>query len=99
MSDIVLPRSMRSSVIAKTASHAAPSAIATVTNLPRSLANVTAGAVINGVVEERHGKGLVLLRTERGTLTIHTQLPLKIGSEVTLQVRHWARRCRPSFCR
>ena len=87
MSDIVLPRSLRSSVIAKTASHAAPSAVATVTNLPRSLADLTAGAVINGVVVERQGKGLVVLRTERGTLTLHTQLPLKIGSEVTLQVR------------
>ena len=87
MSDIVLPRSLRSSVIAKTASHAAPSAVATVTNLPRSLANLTAGAVINGVVEERQGRGLVVLRTERGTLTIHTPLQLKIGSEVTLQVQ------------
>ena len=87
MSDIVLPQSLRSSVIAKTASHAAPSAVATVTNLPRSLANLTAGAVINGVVVERRGKGLVVLRTERGTLTVHTQLPLKIGSEVTLQVQ------------
>ena len=87
MSDIVLPRSLRSSVIAKTASHAAPSAVATVTNLPRSLANLTAGAVINGVVVERQGKGLFVLRTERGTLTIHTLLPLKIGSEVTLQVQ------------
>ncbi len=87
MSDIVLPRSLRSSVIAKTASHAAPSAIAAVTNLPRSLANLTAGAVINGVVEERQGKGLIVLRTERGALTIHTPLPLKIGSEVTLQLQ------------
>ena len=87
MSDIVLPRSLRSSVIAKTASHAAPSAVATVTNLPRSLANLTVGAVINGVVVERQGKGLVVLRTERGTLTIHTLLPLKIGSEVTLQLQ------------
>jgi hypothetical protein len=87
MSDIVLPRSLRSSVIAKTASHAAPSAVAGVTNLPRSLANLTAGAVINGVVEERQGKGLIVLRTERGALTIHTPLPLKIGSEVTLQLQ------------
>ncbi len=87
MSDIVLPQSLRSSVIAKTASHAAPSAVATVTTLPRSLAKLTAGAVINGVVEERQGKGLVVLRTERGALTIHTHLALKIGSEVTLQVQ------------
>lgn len=87
MSDIVLPRSLRPSVIAKTASHAAPTAVATVTNLPRSLANLTVGAVINGVVVERQAKGLVVLRTERGTLTIHTLLPLKIGSEVTLQVQ------------
>ena len=87
MSDVVLRRSLRTSVIAKTASHAAPTAVATVTNLPRSLANLTVGAVINGVVVERQAKGLVVLRTERGTLTIHTLLPLKIGSEVTLQVQ------------
>ncbi len=58
-----------------------------VTNLPPGLANLTAGAIINGVVIGRDNKGHTLVRTANGTLSLATPLALTAGSTLSLQVQ------------
>jgi hypothetical protein len=60
---------------------------AVVTNLPPGLANLTAGAIIKGIVVGRDGKGHTLVRTANGTLALTTTLSLATGSTLSLQVQ------------
>ncbi len=71
---------------------AAPQAVsqgvpATVSNPPPALAQAAAGSVLRGTVTGHDEEGRVLLRTDRGTLTLSTRTPLPVGAQVTLQVR------------
>ena len=63
---------------------AAPAAI---TNLPPGLANLTAGAILNGAVIGRDGQGHVLVQTPNGMLSLATALPLPQGTTLSLQVQ------------
>ncbi|MEE9140080.1 MAG: hypothetical protein V3U18_04820 [Alphaproteobacteria bacterium] len=65
----------------------APTPAASVTNLPPGLANLTAGAIINGVVTGRDNRGHTLVRTPNGNLTLATALALSTGSTLSLQVQ------------
>lgn len=88
MSNIVLPRTMPASAVpATTAGATAATATAAVSNLPTALANLAISTLIAGIVIERSGRNAVLVRTDKGTLTLHTALLLKPGSEVKLEVQ------------
>lgn len=62
------------------------SASATTSNLPSALGNLSAGNVLAGIVVDR-GRGNVILKTDRGFLQLTTNLALKLGSEVLLEVQ------------
>jgi hypothetical protein len=72
---------------------AAPAALAAVappapnTNLPPGLANLTAGAILNGSVVGRDAQGHVIIQTPNGTLSLATALPLPQGTTLSLQVQ------------
>ncbi len=88
MSNITLSRTVpASAVVGKTAGSTVATASAAVSNLPPALANLAVTTLIEGVIIERTGKNIVLVRTDQGTLTLHTALLLKPGSEVKLQVQ------------
>lgn len=65
----------------------AAAAPAGITNLPPGLANLTAGAILNGAVVGRDGQGHVLVQTPNGMLSLATALPLPQGSTLSLQVQ------------
>ncbi len=80
MSDIALPRTLPASAVpGTTAGSTAATASAAVSNLPTALANLAVTNLIEGVVIERTGKNTVLVRTDDGTLPLHTALALKPG--------------------
>lgn len=62
------------------------SASATTSSLPSALGNLSAGNILAGVVVD-HGRGKVILKTDRGLLQLTTSLALKLGSEVLLEVQ------------
>jgi len=65
----------------------AVAAPAGITNLPPGLANLTAGAILNGAVVGRDGQGHVLVQTPNGMLSLATALPLPQGTTLSLQVQ------------
>lgn len=88
MSEIALSRTVPASAVAgTTAGSTVATASAAVSNLPTALANLAVTTLIEGVVFERSGRNTVLVRTDQGTLTLHTALALKPGNEVKLQVQ------------
>ncbi len=88
MSDIALPRALPASAVpGTTAGATAANASAGVSNLPRALANLAVSSQIEGVVSERVGRNVVLVLTDKGTLTLHTGLALKPGVAIKLQVQ------------
>jgi len=69
---------------------AGPAAVAPVaptTNLPPGLANLTAGAILNGSVVGRDAQGHVLVQTPNGMLSLSTALTLPQGSALSLQIQ------------
>lgn len=82
----IAPPSGVAPVIASSAT-AATSNTATAAEIPASVANLNVGAVVNGTVVERSARGLVVLRTDKGTIKLQTPLPLKPGSTVSLQIQ------------
>jgi hypothetical protein len=66
---------------------AAVPASAPLTNLPPGLANLTAGAILNGSVISRDAQGHFLVQTANGFLTLATTLALLPGSTLSLQVQ------------
>jgi hypothetical protein len=64
---------------------AAPGAL--ITNLPPGLANLTAGAILNGSVVGRDAQGHVLIQTPNGMLSLATALALPQGSTLSLQIQ------------
>ena len=67
-------------------SEAISSASAATSSLPAALVNLSTGNILAGVVVER-GRSNVILRTDRGLLQLTTNLALKLGSEVLLEVQ------------
>jgi hypothetical protein len=74
------------SVAAATPAGAVATASAALGSLPPALADITAGTVIAGVVVER-GRGMVVLKTDKGMLPLQTNLALKLGAAVVLEVQ------------
>ena len=66
---------------------AASSATATAAEIPAAVANLSVGSLVTGTVVERGARGLVLLRTDKGTIKFQSTVPLKPGSTVTLQIQ------------
>lgn len=68
---------------------AAPAAARTATaaEIPAAVANLSLGTVVSGTVIERNPRGLVVLRTDKGTIKLQSAMPLKLGSMVTLQIQ------------
>jgi hypothetical protein len=60
---------------------------ATAAEIPAAVANLSVGAFITGTVIERSARGLVVLRTDKGTIKLQTPVLLKPGSTVTLQIQ------------
>lgn len=88
MSDIVFTRKIGDGAVARPQSPgAATSATATVANLPASLSDATVGTLIKALVTGQTLRGLTTLQTENGTLTLQTNVPLKVGSELVLQIQ------------
>lgn len=65
----------------------AATAVASFTNLPPGLANLMAGAILNGSVLGRDGQGHVLVQTPNGVLSLATALALAPGNRLSLQVQ------------
>lgn len=55
--------------------------------IPTALTQLGVGAVITGVVAERGPRGQVIMRTDKGSLTLQTALALRVGSAVTVQIQ------------
>jgi len=55
--------------------------------IPTALTQLGIGAVITGVVAERGPRGQVIMRTDKGSLTLQTALALRVGSAVTVQIQ------------
>ncbi|HTI86203.1 MAG TPA: hypothetical protein VL966_06335, partial [Alphaproteobacteria bacterium] len=72
--------------VAATPAGAVATASAAPGSLPPALADITAGTVIAGVVVER-GRGMVVLKTDKGMLPLQTNLALKLGAAVVLEVQ------------
>jgi len=72
--------------VAATPAGAVATASAAPGSLPPALADITAGTVIAGVVVER-GRGMVVLKTDKGMLPLQTNLALKLGAAVALEVQ------------
>lgn len=66
---------------------AAPPATATAAEIPATVANLSVGTVVTGTVIERGARGLVVLRTDKGTIKLQSPTPLRQGSTVTLQIQ------------
>lgn len=66
---------------------AAAAAPAIITNLPPGLANLTAGAILNGAVVGRDAQGHVLVQTPNGMLSLATALAMPQGSTLSLQIQ------------
>ena len=58
----------------------------TATGVPPDLLSAAVGSFVTGIVISRDSKGSALLRTEKGDLTISSDIALKVGSEVVLRI-------------
>lgn len=70
-----------------TTATAPPPATATAAEIPAAVANLSIGTLVTGTVIERGARGLVVLRTDKGTLKLQSPIPLRQGSTVTLQIQ------------
>lgn len=88
MSDALKPLAAATTAIAATAAlaNAVATASATAASLPPALANLTVGNMLAGVVVER-GRGSVLLKTDKGLISLLTNMALRLGAEVVLEVQ------------
>jgi len=62
-----------------------PALFVTLAESPASLARLTAGSILEGVVLNQDVRGLTQLRTEHGTIAFRTQLALPKGTQLVLQ--------------
>jgi hypothetical protein len=72
-----------------TASTTAPSQARAVTlaDSPASLARLTVGSIVEGIVIGPDARGLIQVRTDHGMISFRTPISLPAGSQVVLQVR------------
>ena len=88
MSEIVFTRKVGDSAVARPQSAGATaSATATIASLPASLSNASVGTLLKALVAAQTLRGLTTLETDKGTLMLQTNVPLKVGSELVLQVQ------------
>jgi len=90
MSDIApLRAAVALSATAATGAASAAPSLATIASgaIPAALTQLGIGAVITGVVAERGPRGQVIIRTDKGSLTLQTALALRVGAAVTLQIQ------------
>lgn len=88
MSDIGATRRPGDTAVARPqAQGATTSATATVANLPTGHAGVTVGTLIKALVVSQNARGIALLQTDNGSLTLQTVMLLRPGGEVVLQVQ------------
>lgn len=89
MSDIAPKPIAASSGVLPSMANATPAATntATAAEIPAAVANLSVGTFITGTVIERNPRGLVTIRTDKGTIKLQTPVPLKTGSTVTLQLQ------------
>lgn len=60
---------------------------ASAAEIPAAIANLSVGAFVTGTVVERNARGLVVLRTDKGTIKFHTPIAVKQGSVIALQIQ------------
>ena len=92
MTDVPAIRAALPANVASAVSLSAPAPTATLVTvsggvIPAALAQLAIGAVINGTIAERGPRGLVVIRTDKGSISLQTPLPLRIGAAVTLQIQ------------
>ena len=70
-------------------SPSAAAALATISSgaLPAALAQLGVGAMINGVVAQVGPRGQVVIRTDKGAISLQTPLPLRVGAAISLQLQ------------
>ena len=51
------------------------------------LPNLTVGTLITGVVAQQAPRGTAIIKTDKGNLTIQSQVPLKVGNAVIPQMQ------------
>ena len=66
---------------------AAPVATVVVADASFKLPNLTVGTLITGVVAQQAPRGAVVIKTDKGNLTIQSKIPLKVGNTVILQMQ------------
>jgi len=88
VSDALKPLAAATTAIAATAAiaNAVATASAPAASLPPALAELTVGNMLAGIVVER-GRGSVLLKTDKGLIPLLTNMALKLGAEVVLEVQ------------
>lgn len=72
-----------------TPSHSGPSPGrgATLADSPASLARLTAGSIVEGIVIGPDARGLIQVRTDHGMISFRTQISLPPGSQIVLQLQ------------
>jgi hypothetical protein len=55
--------------------------------IPAALALLGVGTVLTGVVAERGARNQIVIRTDKGSISLQTPLALRIGTAVTLQIQ------------
>jgi hypothetical protein len=87
VSDALKPLAAATAIAATAAmANAVATASAPAASLPPALANLTVGNMLAGIVIER-GRGSVLLKTDKGLISLLTNMALKLGAEVMLEVQ------------
>lgn len=89
MSNILSTRSVGENLGHRPQGGATASPVATVVVADASfkLPNLTVGTIITGVVAEQAARGSVVIKTDKGNLTIQSKVPLKVGNTVILQLQ------------
>ncbi len=89
MSDILSTRSSGETLVHRPQGGVAAAPVATVVVADASfkLPNLTVGTLITGVVAQQASRGAVVIKTDKGNLTIQSKVPLNVGNTVILQMQ------------
>ena len=86
MTPVILPPG-GSAVVSAVSSTSHPTVFATVPDSRAAGAQLEAGSIVTGTVLGRDAQGQVVLRTDKGLLSLSTHIQLPVGSTVSLEVR------------
>lgn len=89
MSDLFSTRAVGEAATHRLQGTAAASPVATVIVADASfrLPNLTLGTLINGVIAERGPRSTFIVKTDKGNLTLQSNLPLKVGNALVMQLQ------------